>query len=140
MADTKRTQSRAIPDRQSYLNHRAHAEPVRLSKGVTERRLMVPERHAVRQFSVFEIEIESGATADWPPETPPVEKVWHILGGAGLVTLGSDQFATVPGDIIHIAPGLPHLIQCRGQQTLQLLCIASRIGDQPATAPLTTAT
>jgi mannose-6-phosphate isomerase-like protein (cupin superfamily) len=84
---------------------------------------MVPEQHAVEHFSLTELELAAGQMAEWPPY-PHGEKVWHILNGAGLMTLGLEQFAIVPGDIIHIAPGLVHQVHSRGQHPLQLLCIS----------------
>jgi len=122
VSEKKRKKTRELPDRQSYLNHRAHAEAVHDVDGVTMRRLMVPEQHAVVNFSLTELEIAAGQMVDWPP-SPRGEKVWHILNGAGLMILGNDQFALVPGDVIHIAPGLAHQVHSRGQHPLQLLCI-----------------
>lgn len=139
MVEKKRTKSRSIPDRQSYLNHRAHAETVATTDGVFVRHLMVPERHAVRRFRLTELEIASDAIAHWSREDAPVEKVWHILNGAGLMTLGADQFAIVPGDVIHIAPGMPHQVHNRGELPLQLLCVTSPAGDEAEAAiPATT--
>lgn len=132
MAERKRTKSRSMPDRQSYLNHRMEAETIDHGNGTIERCLMVPERHAVTHCRLTELVIEPDRIANWPEGATDSERIWHVIDGAGLMTRDTDQFAIVPGDVIHIARGIAHQVHSRGQRPLQLLCVTCPSGDQPA--------
>lgn len=136
MAEKKDKKSRRTPDRSAYLNHRAHAVVETLPDGCQIRALMVPKTHAVTRFSLIEISVPAGLETT-EQQDAACEKVWHILNGAGLMYRGDEQFAVVPGDVIHIAPGLPHRILCIGKQPLQLLCVCAppEPGENPTDFP-----
>ena len=50
------------------------------------------------------------------------EELYHILEGAGLMTLGKEQFPVSPGETVIIPPGTPHCIENPGPQVLRFLC------------------
>lgn len=53
------------------------------------------------------------------------EELYHIVSGAGRMTLGDAEFAIVPGDTLLIPPGTPHCLRNTGNETLRLLCCCS---------------
>ena len=53
------------------------------------------------------------------------EEIYHITSGAGMMTLGGEQFAVVVGDTVCIAPGTPHCIKNTGEAPLRILCACS---------------
>ncbi|MGM0517596.1 MAG: cupin domain-containing protein [Pseudomonadota bacterium] len=109
-------------DRSGYLNHRGRAEAVRPPDGSLVRELMHPARHDIERMSVAEAEVAPGASTRLHRH-PVAEEVYHILDGAGIMELGEEQFAVVPGDIIRIAPGQAHRIETKSEVPLRLLCI-----------------
>ena len=110
------------PDRSSYLNHRSRVEPIRAPDGSSVRELLHPSRHAIESLSVAEASIDPGESTRLHRH-PVAEEVYQILDGAGLMELGDERLAVVPGDIIRIAPGQPHRIEARSEVPLRLLCI-----------------
>ena len=50
------------------------------------------------------------------------EEIYHITGGNGMMTLGSEEFEIKKGDSICITPGTPHRIQNTGNTPLKILC------------------
>lgn len=109
-------------DRSGYLNHRGRAEAVRPPDGSLVRELMHPARHDIERMSVAEAEVAPGASTRLHRH-PRAEEVYHILDGAGIMELGEERFAVVPGDIVRIAPGQAHRIETRSEVPLRLLCI-----------------
>ena len=53
------------------------------------------------------------------------EEIYHVTSGAGLMTLGGEQFAVRAGDTIAIAPGTPHCIANTGDVPLKIICACS---------------
>lgn len=50
------------------------------------------------------------------------EELYHITGGEGCMTLGTERFAVSQGDSVCIPPGTPHCIENSGRDELTLLC------------------
>ena len=50
------------------------------------------------------------------------EELYHILEGAGRMTLGGEEFAIAAGDTVLIPPGTPHCLRNTGAGPLRLLC------------------
>ncbi|MFW6020635.1 MAG: cupin domain-containing protein [Guyparkeria sp.] len=113
---------RPEPDRSSYLNHRSRVEPIVAPDGSTVRELMHPSHHAVERLSVAEATVEPGASTR-RHRHPVAEEIYQILDGAGVMELGEERLAVVPGDIIRIAPGQPHRLEAKSEVPLRLLCI-----------------
>jgi len=113
---------RKAPDRGHYLNHRANVEPFVTRDGSIISELMHPSSHSVERCSVAEAQVDPHQETILHRH-PISEEVYHILGGSGVMTLGHDRFAVVPGDTIRIAPGLPHKIRATSEGPLRLLCI-----------------
>ncbi len=53
------------------------------------------------------------------------EELYHVLAGAGLMTLDGDVFSVRPGDTICIAPGQAHCLENTENQDLVVLCCCS---------------
>lgn len=110
------------PNRRHYLNHRANVEPFVTRDGSIISELMHPSHHAVERCSVAEAQVDPDQETILHRHSI-AEEVYHIIEGAGLMTLGHDRFAVVPGDIIRIAPGVPHKIKTTSTLPMRLLCI-----------------
>ncbi|HZJ81920.1 MAG TPA: cupin domain-containing protein [Guyparkeria sp.] len=124
-------------DRRPYLNHRSRIEPIAAADGSAVRKLLHPSQHAIERMSIAEVEIRP-EQATRLQRHPAAEKVYHILGGAGLMQLGEELLAVVPGDIIRIAPGQPHRVETRSDMPLQFLCICQPACDDEDTEYLDT--
>jgi len=109
-------------DRSPYLNHRSDAETLLAPDGSTVRELLHPARHAIERMSVAEAEVAPGERTRLHRH-PVTEEVYHVLDGAGVLQLGNQRIAVVPGDIIRIAPNEPHRIEARSETPLRFLCI-----------------
>ena len=53
------------------------------------------------------------------------EELYHIIAGAGLMTLAEEQFEVEEGDTVCIPPGTPHCILNTGKADLRILCCCS---------------
>ncbi len=109
-------------DRSAYLNHRSKTPVINVPDGSRVRELMHPARHAIKRMSIAEAEVEPGCPTRLHRHAV-AEEVYHILDGAGVMQLGEDRFAVVPGDIIRIAPGQSHRIEAHSEGPLRFLCI-----------------
>ena len=95
--------------------------PYRTKDGSEIRELLHPDQHAVRQQSLAEAVIPPGATTLLHRHARS-EEIYHVTRGNGLMTLGSEVFAIVPGDSIAIPPGTPHCVENTGREALHILC------------------
>ena len=109
-------------DRSPYLSHRSGVEPITAPDGSSVRELLHPAHHAIERMSVAEAEVAPGQ-ATRRHRHPVAEEVYHVLDGAGLLELGDERIAVVPGDIIRIAPNQPHRIEAKSETPLRFLCI-----------------
>ena len=109
-------------DRSPYLNHRSNVEPIHAPDGSSVRELLHPDRHAIERMSVAEAEVAPGRSTRLHRH-PVAEEVYHILEGAGVLQLGEERMAVVPGDIIRIAPNQSHRIEAKSETPLRFLCI-----------------
>jgi mannose-6-phosphate isomerase-like protein (cupin superfamily) len=80
----------------------------------------VPSANAVQQ---------SLAEATLPPGCETVEhyhrvaeEIYHVVGGAGRLRLGTDEADVRAGDTVVIAPGMRHKLWNPGSSPLVLLC------------------
>ncbi len=85
------------------------------------RELMHPAAHGNRNQSLAEATLEPGANTALHRHLL-TEEIYHITGGAGLMTLGGERFVVAVGDTISIAPGTPHCIANTGDVPLTILC------------------
>ncbi|MCL7744222.1 cupin domain-containing protein [Guyparkeria hydrothermalis] len=109
-------------DRSPYLNHRSAVEPIDAPDGSTVRELLHPTHHAIERMSIAEAEVAPGQRTRLHRH-PLAEEVYHILDGAGVLQLGEERIAVVPGDIIRIAPQQAHRIEAKSETPLRFLCI-----------------
>lgn len=109
-------------DRSPYLNHRSGVEPIDAPDGSAVRELLHPAHHAIERMSIAEAEVAPGGGTRLHRH-PVAEEVYHILDGAGVMQLGDERIAVVPGDIIRIAPNQPHRIEAKSETPLRFLCI-----------------
>ena len=85
---------------------------------------MHPERNGNRSQSLAEATVPAGAETVLHLHRK-TEELYHVTGGAGLMTLGPERFAVRPGDTVCIPPGTPHRIRSIGPEPLVILCACS---------------
>ena len=85
------------------------------------RELMHPAVHGNRQLSLAEATVEVGGKTALHRHAI-TEEIYHVVQGAGVMTLDADVFAIVAGDTICIAPGRPHCVENTGSEPLRILC------------------
>ncbi|OGI43166.1 MAG: hypothetical protein A2V92_06945 [Candidatus Muproteobacteria bacterium RBG_16_65_31] len=85
------------------------------------RELMHPSVHGVRNQSLAEAMVAPGTTTRLHRHRRS-EEIYHVTAGAGLMTLGSEEFPVTPGDTILVPPGTPHRIRNTGVEPLRILC------------------
>lgn len=118
---TRMTAPRAAADSAQQHTRRSEATPYRTKDGSTVRELMHPQHHGVRSQSLAEAIVAPGTTTALHRHRA-TEKLYHILAGSGLMTLGSETFAVGPGDTVCIAPQTAHCIANTGDSELRILC------------------
>ena len=99
----------------------AEAQPYVTKDGSLIRELMHPDRHGCRSQSLAEATIAPAATTAFYRHRT-TEELYHIVAGAGLMTLGAERFEVHVGDTVCIAPGVVHSIVNIGEQPLRILC------------------
>ena len=109
-------------DRSAYLNHRSDVEAIAAPDGSAVRELLHPKHHRIERMSIAEAEVQPGE-ATRLHRHPVAEEVYHVLDGAGVLELGDERIAVVPGDIIHIPPNQAHRIEAKSETPLRFLCI-----------------
>ena len=109
-------------DRSPYLNHRSEVASIVAPDGSAIRELLHPTHHAIERMSIAEAEVAPGQSTRLHRH-PVAEEVYHVLDGAGILQLGDERIAVVPGDIIRIAPNQPHRIEAKSDGPLRFLCI-----------------
>lgn len=119
MAESARRKSKKPPLQRSYLRHRALSLPEIFGDNASKRTLL-PE--TMGGLSVHELELPSG-TQTSALGAHDHEIIWQILAGSGLMTLGADQFAVIPGDVIYIAPNVAHNVRSMAATPLRINCI-----------------
>ena len=96
-------------------------EPYITRDGSEIRELMHPSAHGNRNQSFAEATV-------WPGMKTALhrhklsEEIYHFTQGAGLMTLGDEEFAVAAGDTICIAPGTQHCVENTGDLPLKILC------------------
>lgn len=86
------------------------------------RELMHPRSSAARHQSLAEAIVPAGARTTLHLHRR-TEEIYHILAGAGVMTLGDDVVHVSRGATICIPPGTPHRISNEGGRLpLVLLC------------------
>lgn len=88
------------------------------------RELMHPKVHGNAAQSLAEATVPPGCTTALHRHHK-TEEIYHVTAGAGLMTLGSQQFPVEPGDTVLISPGTPHCIEALGDHPLRILCCCS---------------
>ena len=95
--------------------------PYATRDGSEIRELMHPSVHGNRNQSFAEATVLPGARTALHRHQL-TEEIYHITGGEGMMTLGSERFAVAAGETICIAPGTPHCIENTGEIPLKILC------------------
>jgi len=88
------------------------------------RELMHPKEHGNVHQSFAEAVVPAG-TETRRHRHIRTEEIYHITQGAGLMTLGEEQFEVNGGDTICIKPGVAHNIRNTGEVPLKILCSCS---------------
>lgn len=97
------------------------AAPYVTKDGSLIRELMHPAHHDSRAQSLAEAVVPVGReTALHRHRTS--EELYHVTGGEGLMTLGSETFQLRRGDTICILPGTAHRVRNTGSEPLVILC------------------
>lgn len=110
----------------------ADSTPYITKDGSEIRELLHPTLHSARNQSLAEAVIQPGQRTELHKHLL-TEEIYHVTAGAGLMTLGENQFAVVVGDSILIPPGTPHRIEATGIGNLHILCCCSPAYDHAAT-------
>jgi mannose-6-phosphate isomerase-like protein (cupin superfamily) len=98
--------------------------PYTTKDGSEIRELMHPEVHGNRNQSLAEATVPPGATTR-PHRHRDAEELYHITGGTGRMTLGSERFPVTAGETVCIPPGTTHAIENTGRTALTILCCCS---------------
>lgn len=99
--------------------------PAYVTKDGSEiRELMHPAVQGNRAQSLARATVPSG-TRTLLHRHRITEEIYHVTGGAGMMTLGDRIFGVAPGDTILIAPMTAHCIEAVGAMPLTLLCCCS---------------
>lgn len=88
------------------------------------RELLHPAEHGNRNQSLAEAIVRPGARTLLHRHRES-EELYHVTAGAGLMTLGGEQFAIEAGDTVLIPPGTPHCVEATGAAPLHILCCCS---------------
>ena len=99
-------------------------QPYITKDGSEVRELMHPSVQGNRNQSFAEATVLPGARTALHRHKL-TEEIYHITNGAGMMTLGAQQFAVAVGDTVCIAPGTPHCIENTGDAPLKILCACS---------------
>lgn len=110
----------------------ALVKPYMTKDGSEIRELMHPKVHGNVAQSLAEATVPPGGTTALHRHLR-TEEIYHVTAGAGLMTLGTQQFPVEPGDTVLISPGMPHCIETIGDQPLQILCCCSPAYDHDDT-------
>lgn len=103
--------------------HTRYAEvpAYRTKDGSIIRELMHPGLHASEAQSLAEAIVMPGERTALHRHRH-TEELYHILEGAGRMTLAERSFAVAAGNTICIRPATPHCIANEGNVPLRLLC------------------
>ncbi len=88
------------------------------------RELMHPAQHPVRRQSLAEATVPAGGRTLLHLHRA-TEELYHVVAGAGIMTLGSESFPVGPGDTVLIPPGTPHCVAAGTDGALVILCACS---------------
>ena len=92
--------------------------------GSLVRELMHPRLHGNSRQSLAEAIVPAGAETLMHRHLLS-EEIYHIAEGAGVMTLGADQFEIKTGDTVCTLPGTPHRVKNTGASPLRILCCCS---------------
>jgi mannose-6-phosphate isomerase-like protein (cupin superfamily) len=100
--------------------------------GAVVRELASPANSSLRTHSLAEIVFEPGRSS-FEHHHRATEEVYHILAGAGEMTLDGTSQPIGPGDTVVIVPGVKHRLRNVGTSDLVIMAIcvpAFSPGDQ----------
>lgn len=107
--------------------------PAYVTKDGSEiRELMHPNTHGNQAQSLAEAIVHPGTKTHLHRHLKS-EEIYHLTAGAGLMTLGTQQFPVEPGDTVLIPPRTPHCIEALGDTPLRILCCCSPAYDHTDT-------
>lgn len=122
---------------QIILQPHSSASPYITKDGSEIRELMHPKVHGNLAQSLAEATIHPGQRTELHRHHR-TEEIYHVISGAGLMTLAGRQFQVMPGDTALIPPGTPHCIEAMGTLPLRILCCCSPAYDHADTELLPT--
>jgi mannose-6-phosphate isomerase-like protein (cupin superfamily) len=99
-------------------------EPYRTKDGSMIRELMHPNLYGCGAMSLAESVISPGRRIELHKHHES-EEIYHIIEGAGLMTLGGETFPVAVGDTILIPKGAEHQMTNTSKAALKLLCCCS---------------
>lgn len=85
------------------------------------RELFHPEVHGAGNLSLAEAEVAPGAATALHRHHRS-EEIYHVLVGAGMMTLDKDRFPLAVGATVRIRPGQAHCLENTGDGPLRILC------------------
>ena len=99
-------------------------QPFTTKDGSLVRELMHPRVHGNSQQSLAEAVVPVGAETLMHRHLVS-EEMYHVTEGAGVMTLGVEQFEVRKGDTVCILPGMIHRVRNTGTIPLRILCCCS---------------
>ncbi len=88
------------------------------------RELMHPSRHGCVNQSLAEATVFPGDKTRLHQHSKS-EEFYHLVQGAGLMTLAGNRFKVKVGDTVLIPPGTAHCIENTSEEPLKILCCCS---------------
>lgn len=85
------------------------------------RELLAHRNSCIRNQTLAEARLPPGGSTT-PHHHVQTEEIYYITHGHGLMTVGQETQAVVPGDAIAIGPGQTHTIANTGTEVLRFLC------------------
>ncbi|MCB0655077.1 MAG: cupin domain-containing protein [Saprospiraceae bacterium] len=74
-------------------------------------------------LSIARARVEPGVTTEW--HRLDVDEAYYILAGQGRMELNGVHETVKPGDVVHLAAGIPQCITNTGSTDLLFLCICT---------------
>ena len=96
--------------------------------GGTFRILIDEETSGAQHFSLLVNEIAPGYKGK--EHSHNVEHCWYILQGKGTISMGGKAYSIKPGDAVFAPIGMPHSVECTGDEALRYVVIYAPPGPE----------
>jgi quercetin dioxygenase-like cupin family protein len=101
-------------------------EGIKAGRGASRQVLTGPGEGAGFHMRRFSMEPGGGM----PRHTNRVEHQQLVLRGRAVIGLGEEVHRVGAGDVVHIAPGVPHWYRAEGDEPFEFLCVVPDAEDR----------